>query len=97
MKLTNITNTSCSAVTKTNGVTHRKAYMNTEQGRAEFMAECADAESYAEVLEAWGDTPVDTPLNSQPYPQTTQEERITALEAQLAAYEAAYAEGVNEA
>lgn len=27
----------------------------------------------------------------------TQEERITALEAQLAAYEAAYAEGVNEA
>ena len=30
-------------------------------------------------------------------PQPTQEERITALEAQLAAYEAAYAEGVNEA
>ena len=27
----------------------------------------------------------------------TQEERITALEAQLSAYEAAYAEGVNEA
>lgn len=27
----------------------------------------------------------------------TQEERISALEAQLAAYEAAYAEGVNEA
>lgn len=29
--------------------------------------------------------------------QPTQEERIAALEAQLAAYEAAYAEGVNEA
>lgn len=29
--------------------------------------------------------------------QPTNEERIAALEAQLAAYEAAYAEGVNEA
>lgn len=29
--------------------------------------------------------------------QPTQEERIAALEAQIAAYEAAYAEGVNEA
>lgn len=32
-----------------------------------------------------------------PETQPTREERIAALEAQLAAYEAAYAEGVNEA
>ena len=32
-----------------------------------------------------------------PVPQPTDKERIAALEAQLAAYEAAYAEGVNEA
>lgn len=32
-----------------------------------------------------------------PIPTPSAEERITALEAQLAAYEAAYAEGVNEA
>ena len=33
----------------------------------------------------------------EPEAQPTAEERIAALEAQLAAYEAAYAEGVNEA
>lgn len=33
----------------------------------------------------------------EPETQPTQEERIAALESQLAAYEAAYAEGVNEA
>ncbi len=40
-----------------------------------------------------------SPLPKQEEPETkpTQEERISALEAQLAAYEAAYAEGVNEA
>ena len=37
------------------------------------------------------------PAPEQPEVKPTQEERITALEAQLAAYEAAYAEGVNEA
>lgn len=42
---------------------------------------------------------VHSPLPKQEEPETkpTQEERISALEAQLAAYEAAYAEGVNEA
>lgn len=34
---------------------------------------------------------------SQQRPQATAEDRIAALEAQLAAYEAAYTEGVNEA
>jgi hypothetical protein len=33
----------------------------------------------------------------EPVPEPDQTERIEALEAQLAAYEAAYAEGVNEA
>lgn len=33
----------------------------------------------------------------KPDPQPTADERITALEAQLASYEAAYVEGVNEA
>ncbi|MBR4039422.1 MAG: hypothetical protein IKJ11_04905 [Clostridia bacterium] len=33
----------------------------------------------------------------EPEAQPTQEERIAALEAQLSAYEAAYAQGVNEA
>lgn len=37
-----------------------------------------------------------TPL-PEPEPQPTSEERIKALEDQLAAYEAAYQEGVNEA
>ena len=37
------------------------------------------------------------PIPDKPDPQPTQEERISALEAQLAAYEAAYVEGVNEA
>lgn len=37
------------------------------------------------------------PIPEEPEHKPTQEERITALEAQLAAYEAAYAEGVNEA
>lgn len=36
------------------------------------------------------------PKPDEPDLQPTQEERITALEAQLAAYEAAYAQGVNE-
>lgn len=35
--------------------------------------------------------------HEEPIPQLTAEERIKALEDQLAAYEAAYAEGVNEA
>ena len=34
---------------------------------------------------------------TEPEPQPTQEQRIASLEAQLASYEAAYAEGVNEA
>lgn len=34
---------------------------------------------------------------AEPEPKPTQEERITALEAQLASYEAAYTQGVNEA
>lgn len=37
------------------------------------------------------------PKTEQPKPQPTQEERIKALEAQLAAYETAYAEGVDNA
>ena len=37
------------------------------------------------------------PIPDEPEHQPTQEERITALENQLAAYEAAYSEGVNEA
>ena len=37
------------------------------------------------------------PKPEPPEPQPTHDERITALEATLAAYEAAYAEGVNEA
>ena len=37
------------------------------------------------------------PIPDGPDPRPTQEERIKALEDQLAAYEAAYAEGVNEA
>lgn len=37
------------------------------------------------------------PEQEEPEIQPTQEERISALEARLAAYEAAYAEGVNEA
>lgn len=37
------------------------------------------------------------PIHDEPDPQPTHEERIKALEDQLAAYEAAYAEGVNEA
>lgn len=37
------------------------------------------------------------PIPDDPDPQPTQEERIKALEDQLAAYEAAYTEGVNEA
>ena len=37
------------------------------------------------------------PQPEQPATQPTQEERITALEGKIAAYEAAYAEGVNEA
>lgn len=36
------------------------------------------------------------PVPEQPVPQPTQEERIAALEAQLAAYETAFAEGVSE-
>ena len=39
--------------------------------------------------------PLPVPEPSEPQP--TQEERIAALEAQLASYEAAYTEGVNEA
>ena len=37
------------------------------------------------------------PIPEQPEPKPTQEERITALENQLAAYEVAYTQGVNEA
>lgn len=37
------------------------------------------------------------PEPEQPEEQPTMEERVKALEDQLAAYEAAYAEGVNEA
>lgn len=37
------------------------------------------------------------PIPDDPDPQPTHEERIKALEDQLAVYEAAYAEGVNEA
>lgn len=37
------------------------------------------------------------PKPPQPDPKPTQEERITALEDQLAAYEVAYTQGVNEA
>lgn len=88
MKLTNITNVSCSALENIDGTAHRKAYMNTEQGRTEFIAECADAENYSEVLAVWGETPVvvpsyDPPANTQP----TQEERIAQLEAALNAIE----------
>lgn len=36
------------------------------------------------------------PVPEQPELQPTQDERIAALEAQLAAYESAFAEGVNE-
>ena len=96
MELTNITNISCSALENIDGTLHRKAYMNTKEGRAEFMEECFGAENYNEVLEAWGDGTADIPLPPHTG-EPTQEERITALEAQLAAYEAAYAEGVNEA
>lgn len=37
------------------------------------------------------------PRQEEPEAQPTTEERISALEAQLATYEAAYMEGVNEA
>ena len=40
---------------------------------------------------------MDADFAARPAPPLSDKERIAALEAQLAAYEAAYAEGVNEA
>lgn len=54
--------------------------------------------NYSDYLYVNGEYVYDPlPAPEQPEVKPTQEERITALEAQLAAYEAAYAEGVNEA
>ena len=69
MLITDITSTSCSALTIVNGTNHRRAYVNSPSGRAEFMADCAGAENYAQVLSAWGDTPtVDEAARTGPEP-----------------------------
>ena len=99
MKATHITGKSCSVLTQIDGrMPYRKAYENSEQGRVTFLSECAECENLDEVLEAWGDTPtvVHTPDDTEPETQLSNSERIEALKAQLAAYEAAYTEGVSE-
>ena len=98
MIITDITSTSCSALTAINGVNHRRAYVNSPSGRAEFMADCAGAENYAQVLAAWGDTPtVDEPEIINPEPTEpagpTVEQRLAAVEDVAAAHTIAILEG----
>ena len=82
MKITNITPRSCSALTIIDGINHRKAYINSAEGRVECFAECADAENFDELLAAWGDAPTVEPEPIPEYTPTgpTLEERLTALE-----------------
>lgn len=49
------------------GQPHRKAYMNTEQGRQEVIDELGEAQKNA-VLAVWGDEPViaDPPASEAP-------------------------------
>lgn len=54
-----------------------------------------DATDYLYIDGEYVYSPLPTPEPIKPKP--THDERIAAIEAQLAAYEAAYAEGVNEA
>lgn len=82
MKATHITAEACSVLTQINGLPSRKAYENSEQGREEFFAECADCENMDELLAAWGDTPtvVYVPEEEPQDQPPTDSERITALE-----------------
>ena len=91
MILTDITNQSCSALTAIGGVNHRKAYVNSAQGRAECFAECAAAENYDELLTAWGDKPT---VEADPIPEPTPDTESPVTWSALAA---AYKEGVDEA
>lgn len=83
MIATHITTNSCSVITQNGEKVHRKAYENSEQGRAEFLTECADCENLEDVLMAWGDVPTVFYTPDDDYEETpTPEERIAALEAQ---------------
>lgn len=89
MFATEISNRGCSVLKVSNdGEKHRKAYSNSETGRADFMTECADVENYDEVLEAWGNKPTvfpDPAATGESLPSDA--ERITALEQALTAIE----------
>lgn len=91
MIITEITPYSCSTLIVTEGINHRKAYINTAQGRTECFAECAAAENYDELLTAWGDKPT---VEAEPIPEPTTDTESPVTWAALAA---AYSEGVNEA
>ena len=82
MKATHITPETCSVLTQINGLPSRKAYENSEQGREEFLSECAECENMDEVLAAWGDAPtvVYVPEEEPKEPTPTDSERISALE-----------------
>lgn len=80
--VTNLTSESVSILTVTDGKNHRRAYENSESGRADLIAFEPD-EVVNEVMAVWGDTPtVETPVIEPTEPEPTAEERLAKLEEQ---------------
>lgn len=78
------------------GIKRYRAYPFVDAPSGEIVARFfKDGEEYL-IVERTAEE-MDEDYASRPASPPTDKERIAALEAQLAAYEAAYAEGVNEA
>lgn len=82
------TNTSGFTTWRMNG----KTQLGDFSGHTTIYRVLEDGVQFSDDGSVWTEPEEETVSN-----KPTQEERITALEAQLAAYEAAYTEGVNEA
>ncbi|MEG0490491.1 MAG: hypothetical protein RR560_04205 [Hydrogenoanaerobacterium sp.] len=81
--ITNLSKDSVSIFTQTNNINHRKAYINSLNGRAELQAD-QSPKTVAEVMTVWGDKPTVPDTVPAPILPPITDQQIAALKSQIA-------------